>query len=127
MNQSGGNLDPYLFLIKPDGYFLTQDDDSNGGVNSRIPSSLGNITLPQTGVYIIEATSFGQLQTGSYTITINDASCTISTGQGSFQLPAGGGSGSLASLFREPVTNTSLHLINPRWAQTGFSLQKGRV
>ena len=58
MNQSGGNLDPYLFLIEPDGYFLTQDDDSNGGVNSRIPSSLGNITLPQTGVYIIEATSF---------------------------------------------------------------------
>ncbi len=95
MNATGGTLDPYMYLIAPDGYFLTQDDDSNGGVNSKIPSA-GDIVLPQTGTYIIEATSFGQLQTGNYSINITIANCTLSSSPSTFNFPAAGGSSSLS-------------------------------
>ncbi len=95
MTQTSGNLDPYLYLIGPDGYFVTQDDDAGGGSNSRIPNGVGAITLPQTGTYILEATSFDRNQTGSYTIGVNKTNCTISAGPGSFNFPAGGGNGTV--------------------------------
>ncbi|HKG80039.1 MAG TPA: M12 family metallo-peptidase, partial [Pyrinomonadaceae bacterium] len=91
MTQTGGNIDPFLYLIGPDGYFVALDNDGNGGVNARIPSGFSTVTLPDTGVYIIEATSFLRQQTGSYTLNLSDASCTISAGPGSFNFPAGGG------------------------------------
>ena len=96
MGQGTAGIDPYVYLIAPDGYFLAQDDDGNGGVSSRIPTGSGSgaITLPQTGVYIIEATSFARQQTGTYDITLTDTSCNISASPGSFHFPAGGGSSS---------------------------------
>jgi hypothetical protein len=96
MNSTGGGLDPYVYLIAPDGYFLGQDDDGNGSFNSRIPATSGAATLPQTGTYIIEATSFGPQTTGSYALTINTASCIVTAGPGSFHFPASGGSGSVS-------------------------------
>ncbi len=97
MGQGTAAIDPYLYLIAPDGYFLAQDDDGNGGVSSRIPTgtSSGAITLPQTGVYILEATSFSRQQTGTYDITLSDTSCNISASPGSFHFPSGGGNSSI--------------------------------
>lgn len=79
MNNTGGALDPYVYLIGPDGYFVSQNDDIGGGnTNSRIPAGSGTVALPQTGVYIIEATSFERQQTGSYTVTVTPSGCTLS-------------------------------------------------
>ena len=63
-------LDTYLYLRNPSGTVIAQDDDGGGGVNSRIPTSTGVFTLPVTGTYTIDATSYGQLATGSYSILL---------------------------------------------------------
>ena len=94
MNATGGGLDPYVYLIAPDGYVMGQDDDSNGGGNSRIPTS-GTFTLPQTGTYIIEATSFFVDQTGSYNVSIVNSNCTITASASNTNFAQGGGSGSV--------------------------------
>ena len=91
MATSSGGLDPYVYLIGPDGYVLTQDDDGAGGVTSRIPSAGTTFTLPDTGVYIIEATTFARQQTGSYALSVNNTGCTISASPSSAHFPAGGG------------------------------------
>ena len=93
--QGSASLDPYLYLIGPDGYVLAQDDDGNGGSSSRIPLG-GEIALPTTGVYIAEVTSFARQQTGQYNISIGTSGCTLSAGPGSFHFPAAGGSGSVS-------------------------------
>ena len=87
-------FDAYMYLIAPDGYVLTQNDDSGGGTNSRIASS-GTITLPQTGVYIIETTSFARQATGAYSVTLTVSSCSISASPASFNFPSAGGNNSV--------------------------------
>src|SRR6185503_1556123 len=57
MSQSGNTFDPYLYLIGPSGFVISQDDDGNGTPDARI-SAAGTFTLPDSGKYIIEATSF---------------------------------------------------------------------
>ncbi len=97
LGQSTMDFDPYLYLIAPDGYVIAQDDDGNGGFNARIPApnGSGNFTLPQTGVYIVEATTFPRQQTGSYSINVNDVSCQINATANTLHFPAGGGSGTI--------------------------------
>ena len=97
MNGTTGNLDPYLYLIGPDGYVAVQDDDGNGNSDSRIPmpSSGSTFTLPQTGKYNIEATSYGLQQTGDYTISATIGNCTVNVSPANQHFPASGGSGSL--------------------------------
>ncbi|HLE63161.1 MAG TPA: M12 family metallo-peptidase, partial [Pyrinomonadaceae bacterium] len=63
LNKSITGLDPYLYLIGPSGYVVSQDDDSNSNQNSRL-----EFKLPHSGRYVIEATSFGVKQTGDYTL-----------------------------------------------------------
>ena len=96
MNVTSGSLDPYLYLIGPDGYVVAQDDDGNSGVNSRIPAANGTLTLPHTGTYILEATSFGQLQTGTYTLTMNSTGCTITATPSATQFSSASGSGTVS-------------------------------
>lgn len=48
-------FDTYLFLNRPDGTVLAEDDDGGEGFNSRIPANSGFITLPTTGTYTIWA------------------------------------------------------------------------
>jgi hypothetical protein len=84
---SGGNFSPYVYLIGPDGYFVGQGGDS-------IPAS-GSIALPDTGVYIIEATSFAPEQTASYSVNVLKANCTITVNPGSFNFPASAGNGAI--------------------------------
>ena len=67
---SSGTFDVYLFMINPDGSVLAEDDDGGGGTNSRIPGT-GALTLPSTGSYIIEVSSFERFATGAYTLRLS--------------------------------------------------------
>lgn len=77
--QSGG-LDTYLYLIAPNGNIVAENDDIwlENQTNSRIlcanvpngPCTLDFFTLPQTGTYIIVATSFSNYETGAYSLAL---------------------------------------------------------
>jgi Zn-dependent metalloprotease len=74
-------FDTFLFLNGPDNHTIAQDDDSGGGLNSRIPSSGAVFTLPLTGTYTIYATSYSADgltgSTGAYGLSLlNGASLT---------------------------------------------------
>ncbi len=64
-------FDTYLYLIGPSGTVIAQNDDGGGGTNSRIPASSGYYTLPSTGTYIIEVTSYAVNATGIYTLSLS--------------------------------------------------------
>jgi Reprolysin family propeptide./Reprolysin (M12B) family zinc metalloprotease./Calx-beta domain./Bacterial pre-peptidase C-terminal domain. len=93
-NPTGPGLDPYIYLIGPDGYVMAQDDDSGGGQSAQIPSS-GPITVPSTGTYIIEVTSFLPQQTGNYNITLFPDGCSLSVTPPIQHFPAVGGNGQI--------------------------------
>jgi tetratricopeptide (TPR) repeat protein len=57
-------FDTYLILLGPDEQPLAEDDDGNGGTNSRIV-----VTLPTTGTYQMVASSYAAGETGPYTLT----------------------------------------------------------
>ncbi len=56
-------FDPFLFLEDANGVQLDQDDDSGGGLNSRII-----FKAPKTGQYRVIATTFVPKQTGKFTL-----------------------------------------------------------
>lgn len=58
-------MDTYLYLKDPFGQ-VYQDDDSGGGTDSRI-----QITLPASGTYVAEVTSYSTNVTGSYTFGVS--------------------------------------------------------
>ncbi len=66
-------VDTFMGLTGPDGAFALSDDDGGGNLNSRLPTLHGVTTLPQTGIYTIEATTFGAGDTGNYTVFVNAA------------------------------------------------------
>ncbi len=67
-------FDTFLFLRNPGGTVIAFNDDCQGaGLNSCIPFdalSGGAFTLPVTGTYSIEATSFAGGATGTYTVSL---------------------------------------------------------
>ncbi|HLA09308.1 MAG TPA: M12 family metallo-peptidase, partial [Pyrinomonadaceae bacterium] len=95
MNRTGTTLDPYLYLIGPDGFVMVQDDDGNGGVNSSIGGS-NPVTLSQTGKYIIEATSFFAEETDGYSLGLTFGTCTMAVSPTSVQISAAGGTGGIS-------------------------------
>jgi len=66
----GGVLDTYVYLVGPSGTILAQDDDGGQGVDSRIPAVSGLFTLPATGIYTVEVTTFGMGTTGNYSLSV---------------------------------------------------------
>jgi hypothetical protein len=68
-------MDTFLYLFGPDGTIVAFNDDIVLGTerNSRIPLE-GFLTLPQSGVYTIEATSFDNSVTGGYTLALSEIS-----------------------------------------------------
>jgi hypothetical protein len=55
MSQSDGDLDPFINILAADGEtILVSDDDSAGRPNARIQ----RFTIPETGVYYLEATRY---------------------------------------------------------------------
>ena len=92
---SSGSLDPYIYLIGPDGTVVTQNDDGGGGSASRIPSGTGFFPLPLTGKYLIEVTSYDRGESGAYTLALNFSGCNLSVSPTSHSFAASGGSGSV--------------------------------
>ncbi len=73
VSMSSSAFDAYLFLNKPDGTNLYQDDDGGGGSTARIPSGTGFVTLPESGTYTLWANAFSPQQTsGAYSITLSE-------------------------------------------------------
>ncbi len=110
MNRTGTVLDPYLYLIGPTGYVITQDNNSNGGVNSLIGSPF---TLPHSGKYIIEATSSAENQTEGYSIGINFSGCSMTVGPADVQVPAAGTSGNISVTGNCPGTYQFRSYVHP--------------
>jgi len=67
---TSSQFDAYLYLKGTTGSVIAEDDDGAGGTNARIPTGSGFFTLPSTGTYTIEPTSFNQLETGSYSLSL---------------------------------------------------------
>ncbi len=63
-------FDAYVYLKGPTGTVLAQNDDGGGGTNSRIPATSGSFTLPATGTYVIEATTYLINYAGNYTVRV---------------------------------------------------------
>ena len=64
-------FDTYLYLIGPNNSVIAQDDEGGGGNNSRIPPGSGFYSLPSSGTYIIEVTSYAANATGTYTLSLS--------------------------------------------------------
>jgi subtilisin len=64
-------VDSYLLLYNPGNLLLTEDNNGGGGNNARIPAVSGSYTLPATGTYTIEASTFPAFQTGAYSVTLS--------------------------------------------------------
>jgi len=93
---SSSAFDTYLYLVPPSGSTVG-DDDGGGGTNSRIPAGSGYYTLPVSGTYIIEVTSYSANATGSYTLTVTrNTTCTYSITPTSRSFTASAGTGTIS-------------------------------
>ncbi len=92
---TSGDLDPYLYLVSPDGAVLQENDDSGGSTNARVPATSGFFTLPVSGLYTIEVSTFAPRATGNFnvSVTTNTAACTYTLNPASAQAGAGQGQG----------------------------------
>ena len=97
MTQTSGNVNPYLYLISPDGLLVDQADSGGPVLDARIPETgnSGVFTLPQSGRYVIEATSRDGGQTGGYQLTFTVANCVLTAALNPPVFSAGGGSATL--------------------------------
>lgn len=69
IQQSSSSIDPWLMLIYPSGNYTT-DNNGGGGTTARIPATSGYYTLPESGTYILEASSNVSGTTGNYTLQL---------------------------------------------------------
>jgi hypothetical protein len=68
-----GNVDPYLYLIQPNGDQIAEDDNGGGGSTAHIPTNGQFGRLPMTGTYIIVANTTLPSQSGNYNLTLTKA------------------------------------------------------
>ncbi len=85
-------LDPELYLIGPDGSVVAHESYLFN--SARLPAT-GSVTLPDTGKYTIEATSFTMQQTGSYTLALSLDDCLLSVNPQAAHFGTSGGSGTI--------------------------------
>lgn len=107
MSRTGAStLDTYLYLIGPTGGVVTENDDIVLGsdLNSRIPPT-GFFSLPVSGMYVIEATSFDQNVVGTYSLTLTSGSPNaVQLTQATFSANEGAGRVDI-SLSRSGITS----------------------
>ena len=65
------DFDTYLSLEGPDRALIDEDHGSGGNLNSKIPAT-GVLTLPSTGTYAIEVSSFMGNSVGHFTLKLNN-------------------------------------------------------
>ncbi|HZG51455.1 MAG TPA: pre-peptidase C-terminal domain-containing protein [Pyrinomonadaceae bacterium] len=69
---AGSSVDPYIYLVLPNGEVLADDNNGGGGTTARLPQFNGTFgRLPMTGTYTIVANTVSSTQSGNYTITLN--------------------------------------------------------
>ncbi|MGH9833231.1 MAG: YCF48-related protein, partial [Blastocatellia bacterium] len=87
------DFDTYLYLIAPSGAVIAENDDGGGRTNARLPSGVAFFTLPTSGTYTIEVTSFSGARTGNYTISLSAGSpnCAYSISSNNQSFTAAGG------------------------------------
>lgn len=61
-------FDTFVYLKNSAGTVIASNDDGGGGSNSRIPATSGSFTLPSSGIFTIEATSYSTQNTGAYVL-----------------------------------------------------------
>jgi hypothetical protein len=89
-----GVLDSVLYLTGPSGELVAQDDNSGPAGNAAVPSPSGWLTLPQTGTYTIEATSYSG---GVFTLRLSGSTPAVATLlPQTVNLPNTGGTGTLS-------------------------------
>ena len=71
------SFDTVLYLIAPDGSVFDFNDDSNGTTNSQIIT-----TLDATGTWTIEATTYDESVTGTYTLSYGGCGAPLATPTG---------------------------------------------
>ncbi len=67
---NSATVDSFLTLHTPSGTGSIEDDDGGGSPNARIPAGSGTYTLPETGLYTIEASSLNSAEVGDYTLIL---------------------------------------------------------
>lgn len=72
ITMSSTAFDTWLVLKSPSGSVVAQDDDGNGGTNSKISH-----TPTTSGTFTIEATSYAANATGGYTIALTCSSAPV--------------------------------------------------
>ena len=97
---SSSVFDAYLTLLDANGNILTQDDNSGGNRNARIPATGNSFTLPSSGSYSIEVTSSQGNSTGNFTLTLSGVQITGITGEGKHLVISGAGFGEGATIYR---------------------------
>jgi len=98
IQQSSSSIDPWLMLIFPSGGY-TSNDDGGGGTTARIPATSGYYTLPESGTYLLEATSAISNTTGSYTLSLVKESSTATLPSAPTNVTATAGNGSATVTF----------------------------
>lgn len=68
---SSAQFNTYLYLIGPNGDLVGENDDNGASSDSRIPVGPGLFSLPATGVYMIEATTYSTNTFGPYTLALS--------------------------------------------------------
>ena len=64
-------VDTYVYLLGPSGPVVAENDDCN--YPSDLSSCINNFSLPATGTYTIEATTFSETARGTYTLTLSQS------------------------------------------------------
>lgn len=126
LNRFSGNMAPQIYLIGPDGYFVQQVNNGAFGTSANTDV----ITLPFTGTYIVEATSFSQQQTGDYSISVSGiaSGCRLLVTQESFKFPASGGTGTVNVTAQGCDGNSYNFLRSPStatWVEPEVTLTSG--
>jgi uncharacterized protein (TIGR03437 family) len=94
---TSADFDTYLYLLDANGSVISQNDDTGPSGNSRIPTGSGFFTLPSSGTFTIEATSFSNNGLGNYTLslTMPAGGCTYAINPASQSLTTAGGTGTV--------------------------------
>ncbi len=97
------DFDSYLYLLGANGAVIAQNDDTGPSGNARIPSGSGFFTLPSSGTFTIEVTSFSSTGVGNYTLslTMPGGGCTYAITPASQSFPTNGGTGT-ANVSTQP-------------------------
>ncbi|HLG17349.1 MAG TPA: cohesin domain-containing protein [Blastocatellia bacterium] len=110
---SSTTFDTYLYLVGPGKSLAGENDDGGapGPTDSRIPAFSGLLTLPATGMYVIDVDSFSLGAAGGYSLTLGGA-CTSSMSVSSIN-PTSGSIGSSVTISGNNFTGvTSVRFSN---------------